>query len=70
MVKILDQEIIKYLKHLGWFKDWLPPYVALDGELFLGRESFEQCGLFRRKVPNDDEWRHAQVKYQIFDAPN
>ena len=53
-----------------WFKDWLPPSVALDGELFLGRESFEKCGLFRRKVPNDDEWRHAQVKYQIFDAPS
>ena len=53
-----------------WFKDWLPASISLDGELFLGRESFEECGLFRRKVPDDDQWRHAQVKYQIFDSPS
>ena len=53
-----------------WFKDWLPASISLDGELFLGRESFEECGLFRRKVPDDDQWRHAKVKYQIFDSPS
>ena len=53
-----------------WFKDWLPASIALDGELFLGRESFEKCGLFRRKIPNDEEWKHANVKYQIFDSPS
>ena len=52
-----------------WFKDWLPASICLDGELFLGRENFEKCGLFRKKIPNDDEWIHAQVKYQIFDSP-
>ena len=52
-----------------WFKKWLPPSVALDGELFLGRENFQKCGIFRRKVPNDTEWKDAKVKYQIFDAP-
>jgi DNA ligase-1 len=52
-----------------WFKDWLPPSVALDGELFMGRECFEKCGLFRRKVPDDKEWREANVTYQIFDMP-
>ena len=52
-----------------WFKDWLPPSVALDGELFMGRECFEKCGIFRRKVADDKEWREANVTYQIFDMP-
>lgn len=52
-----------------WFKDWLPNGIALDGELFLGRECFEKCGIFRKKVPDDKEWRESNVTYQIFDAP-
>jgi DNA ligase 1 len=52
-----------------WFANWLPPNIALDGELFLGRENFQKCGIFRKKVPVDEEWREANVKYQIFDAP-
>lgn len=52
-----------------WFKKWLPPSVALDGELFLGRENFQKCGIFRKKKPDDKEWKEANVKYQIFDAP-
>lgn len=52
-----------------WFKKWLPPSIALDGELFLGRENFQKCGIFRKKIPIDKEWKEANVKYQIFDAP-
>jgi DNA ligase 1 len=52
-----------------WFKDWLPRNNALDGELFMGRECFEKCGIFRKKVPDDEEWKKANVTYQIFDAP-
>lgn len=52
-----------------WFKAWLPNDVALDGELFMGRECFEKCGIFRKKVPDDEEWKKANVTYQIFDAP-
>ena len=52
-----------------WFKKWLPTNTVLDGELFMGRECFEQCGIFRRKEPNDDEWKKADIKYQIFDGP-
>ena len=52
-----------------WFKDWLPAGISLDGELFIGRGKFEECGIFRRKVPDDAEWRKFQVKYQIFDSP-
>jgi DNA ligase-1 len=53
-----------------WFKAWLPTGTALDGELFMGRECFEKCGIFRRKVPDDKEWRDAEVSYQIFDVPS
>jgi DNA ligase 1 len=52
----------------GWFKLWMPPGIALDGELFLGRCNFESCALMNRKIPRDEEW--VNVKYQIFDAPN
>ena len=53
----------------AWFSAWLPKGVPLDGELFLGRECFEKCGIFRRKVPDDAEWKSLKVKYNIFDAP-
>lgn len=53
-----------------WFKCWMPGGIALDGELFLGRENFEKCGIFRKKNPDDQEWINADVKYHIFDAPS
>ena len=52
-----------------WFKAWLPNNVALDGELFIGRESFEKHGLLREKIVNDAKWKKTNVKYQIFDSP-
>lgn len=54
----------------SWFKEWLPTDTALDGELFMGRECFEKCGIFRKKVPDDKEWKEANVKYKIFDSPS
>ena len=51
------------------FKSWMPKDIALDGELFAGREKFEKCGLFRKKEPCSREWREAGITYQIFDAP-
>ena len=53
-----------------WFKLWMPPSVVLDGELFLGRECFEQCGLLRKKTPDSEEWVKAGIKYQVFDSPS
>ena len=53
-----------------WFKAWMPPSISLDGELFLGRDKFQKCGIFRKKVPIDKEWIEADVKYQIFDCPS
>ena len=36
----------------------------------MGRECFEKFGIFRKKVPDDKEWREADVTYQIFDMPS
>ena len=50
-----------------WFVDGLPKR-SLDGELWLGRGSFERLsGTVRREVPDDAEWR--QVRYMIFELP-
>lgn len=50
-----------------WFVAALPPQ-ALDGELWLGRGTFDQLsGIVRREVPDDAEWR--QVRYMIFELP-
>ena len=52
----------------GWFTDGLPKR-PLDGELWVGRGSFERLsGIVRREMPDDDEWR--QVRYMIFELPN
>jgi len=52
-----------------WFKDWFPNDEALDGELFMGRNSFEKHGLLRKKYANDSVWKKANVNFQIFDSP-
>ena len=49
------------------FKKWLPTNNALDGELFIGRESFEKHGVIRKKEVDEKAWK--KVKYQIFDSP-
>jgi DNA ligase-1 len=51
----------------AWFVDGLPQQ-ALDGELWLGRGTFEKLsGIVRREIPDDAEWR--QVRYMIFELP-
>ena len=52
-----------------YFKEWLPTNEALDGELFMGRENFEKCGLFRKKEVDHEAWKKANITYQIFDSP-
>lgn len=50
-----------------WFVAGLPKQ-ALDGELWLGRGSFERLsGIVRREQPDDAEWR--SVRYMIFELP-
>lgn len=51
----------------AWFVESLPK-VPLDGELWLGRGSFERLvSVVRKDVPVDDEWR--QIRYMIFELP-
>ena len=52
------------------FKKWFPKDIALDGELYIGREVFEKHGILRRKKVADGEWEKAGVKFQVFDSPN
>lgn len=51
-----------------WFIAALPPQ-PLDGELWIGRGTFDRLsGIVRRAVPDDAEWR--QVRYMIFELPD
>ncbi len=51
----------------SWFVDGLPQR-ALDGELWMGRGSFERLSAaVRRQMPDEAEWR--QVRYMIFELP-
>ncbi len=51
----------------AWFTSALPA-IALDGELWLGRRSFDRLsGIVRRHTPDDADWR--EVRYMIFDLP-
>lgn len=50
-----------------WFTSALPP-VALDGELWGGRESFDAVsGTVRRTAPDDAGWR--VLRLMVFDLP-
>lgn len=51
----------------AWFTRGFPS-VPLDGELWLGRGSFERLsGIVRKDIPEDGEWR--QVRYMLFELP-
>jgi DNA ligase 1 len=51
----------------AWFLAALPA-SQLDGELWLGRGSFDRLsGIVRRETPDDAEWR--QIRYLIFELP-
>lgn len=50
-----------------WFIAKLPP-EALDGELWLARDRFDELsGIVRKAVPVDAEWQ--RVNYMIFELP-
>lgn len=52
----------------SWFVINFPEY-ALDGELWAGRNSFEQVSaLVRTKKINEDKWR--KIKFMVFDLPS
>lgn len=51
----------------AWFTAALPA-VTLDGELWMGRRSFDRLsGLIRRAAADDPAWR--EVRYMVFELP-
>lgn len=57
----------RLIKAPAWFVDALPA-VALDGELWIARQRFDEVsGIVRREVPIDAEWR--KVRYMLFELP-
>ncbi len=58
----------KKIFHLPKFftKDW--PESQLDGELWIGRDSFQTCvGIVKTKVPNEEDWK--KLTYVVYDCP-
>ena len=52
----------------AWFTEGFPR-VALDGELWMGRGTFERLsGAVRRKKPDDAQWR--AIRFMVFDLPS
>ena len=51
-----------------WFTEGFPR-VPLDGELWMGRGTFEQLsGAVRRQTPDDAQWR--TIRFMVFDLPS
>lgn len=51
----------------AWFTAGFPNH-ALDGELWIGRQSFERLSAaVRRQEPNDAEWKN--ISYQLYELP-
>lgn len=56
-----------------WFIDSMPPKNLLkkdklDGELWAGRDNFEDMGIVRKKEPIDSEW--GNIVYMVYDVIN
>ena len=54
-----------------WFMDAMRidgVVVNMDGELFAGRDKFQQMGVVRKKIPIDEEWYN--IKFYVFDLPD
>lgn len=48
---------------------YFPKNIALDGELFLNRGSFEKTtSIVSKKIPVDNEWKN--IKYMVFNIPS
>tara|TARA_B100001094_G_scaffold240539_1_gene236216 strand:- start:532 stop:1683 length:1152 start_codon:yes stop_codon:yes gene_type:complete len=50
-----------------WFKLAMPK-ENLDGELWLGRDTFQSTSVVRKKRPDPEEW--IPVKYVVYDLPD
>lgn len=51
-----------------WFIENLPKDILLDGELWLGRETFEQMNGVLNSIQNSPLW--DKIRYLVFDSPS
>ncbi|MEN8167261.1 MAG: DNA ligase [Pseudomonadota bacterium] len=52
----------------AWFTAGFPN-TPMDGELWMGRNSFQQLvSIVRRRQPSDESWRN--IRYMVFDLPS
>jgi hypothetical protein len=51
-----------------WFLDKLPKGVFLDGELYLGRNKFQECRSAVSTIVPSDAWKG--IKYRVFEIPS
>lgn len=66
--KVLRFRSGKLIHAPAWFIAALPSH-ALDGELWLGRQSFERLSAaVRRHQALDEEWKN--ISYQLYELPN
>lgn len=50
-----------------WYLNAMPAKL-LDGELWVGRERFQEMGAVRKKIPLDEEW--LNITFQVYDLPD
>jgi DNA ligase-1 len=50
-----------------WFKSAMIHNHDLDGELWVGRDNFQDMGVVRKKDPIPEEW--LNIKYVVYDLP-
>ena len=50
-----------------WFKEAMPD-INLDGELWVGRDNFQDMGVVRQKKPAEDGWK--TIRYTVYDLPD
>lgn len=50
-----------------WFKEAMPD-INLDGELWVGRDNFQDMGVVRQKKPAEDGWKN--IWYTVYDLPD
>ena len=51
-----------------WFLKAMPPDHRLDGELWIGRDQFQEMGVVRKKKPIDKEW--LTIRFCVYDLPD
>lgn len=59
----------KHINAPNWFLALLPKDMALDGELYLGRKTFNQVqGVATSKIPDENVWK--KLTFLIYDIPD